>query len=78
MLKLIWLIPILPLLGVVLNGLFGRRMSRSAVGLIGCGVVAASLGKDLFTRFYFPFEAISLLLIVAMIGAVLLAKRKVS
>src|SRR5262245_45193944 len=36
---------------------------------------AASLGKELFTRFYFPFEAISLLLIVAMIGAVLLAKR---
>ena len=34
------------------------------------------LGKELFTRFYYPFEAISLLLVVAMIGAVLLAKRK--
>jgi NADH-quinone oxidoreductase subunit J len=39
---------------------------------------AATLGKELFTRFYYPFEAISLLLVVAMIGAVLLAKRKVS
>jgi NADH-quinone oxidoreductase subunit J len=39
---------------------------------------AASVGRELFTRFYYPFEAISLLLIVAMIGAVLLAKRKVS
>jgi len=39
---------------------------------------AASLGKELFTRFYYPFEAISLLLVVAMIGAVLLAKRKLS
>ena len=39
---------------------------------------AASLGKELFTRFYYPFEAISLLLVVAMIGAVLLAKRKIS
>ena len=39
---------------------------------------AAALGKELFTRFYYPFEAISLLLVVAMIGAVLLAKRKVS
>ena len=38
---------------------------------------AASLGRELFTRFYYPFEAISLLLVVAMIGAVLLAKRKV-
>jgi len=39
---------------------------------------AASLGQELFARFYYPFEAISLLLVVAMIGAVLLAKRKVS
>jgi len=39
---------------------------------------ATSIGKELFTRFYYPFEAISLLLIVAMIGSVLLAKRKVS
>lgn len=34
------------------------------------------LGNDLFTRFFYPFEAISLLLVVAMIGAVLLAKRR--
>jgi NADH-quinone oxidoreductase subunit J len=39
---------------------------------------AASLGQALFTRYFYPFEAISLLLVVAMIGAVLLAKRKVS
>ena len=39
---------------------------------------AAALGRELFTRFYYPFEAISLLLIVAMVGAVLLAKRKLS
>jgi NADH-quinone oxidoreductase subunit J len=39
---------------------------------------AAVLGKELFTRFFYPFEAISLLLVVAMIGSVLLAKRKVS
>jgi NADH-quinone oxidoreductase subunit J len=38
---------------------------------------AAALGNELFTKFYYPFEAISLLLIVAMVGAVLLAKRKV-
>jgi NADH-quinone oxidoreductase subunit J len=41
----------------------------------GFGTVEA-LGLDLFTRFFYPFEAISLLLIVAMIGAVLLAKRR--
>jgi NADH-quinone oxidoreductase subunit J len=41
----------------------------------GFGTVEA-LGLDLFTRFFYPFEAISLLLVVAMIGAVLLAKRR--
>ena len=35
-----------------------------------------SIGTDLFTTFFYAFEAISLLLVVAMIGAVLLAKRR--
>ncbi len=39
------------------------------------GTVGA-LGRELFVRFFYPFEAISLLLVVAMIGAVLLAKRR--
>ena len=43
MLKLIWLIPVLPLVGVVLNGLFGKRLGRAAVSMIGCGVIAAAL-----------------------------------
>jgi NADH-quinone oxidoreductase subunit L len=43
MLRLIWLIPLLPLVGVMLNGFFGRRMSRRAVGLVGCGSVAVAL-----------------------------------
>jgi NADH-quinone oxidoreductase subunit L len=43
MLNLIWLIPLLPIVGLAINGLFGRRMSRTAVGLVACGVVFASL-----------------------------------
>ena len=43
MLKLIGLIPVLPLLGVAINGLAGKRMSKRAVGLVGCGVILASL-----------------------------------
>jgi NADH-quinone oxidoreductase subunit L len=43
MLKLIGWIPVLPLAGVAINGLLGRRMSRRAVGLVGCGVVLAAL-----------------------------------
>jgi NADH-quinone oxidoreductase subunit J len=41
----------------------------------GYGTVRA-LGLELFERFWYPFEAISLLLVVAMVGAVLLAKRR--
>jgi NADH-quinone oxidoreductase subunit J len=33
------------------------------------------LGKELFTRFALPFELVSLLLLVAMIGAILLSKK---
>jgi NADH-quinone oxidoreductase subunit J len=50
----------------------GENFTRAGEGF---GTVSA-LGTDLFTRFFYPFEAISLLLVVAMIGAVLLAKRR--
>jgi NADH-quinone oxidoreductase subunit L len=43
MLDLLWLIPILPLAGVAINGLFGRRMSLKAVGAVACGTVLLSL-----------------------------------
>ena len=42
MLKLLWLIPILPLVGVVVNGLVGNRLPRRAVGAIACAVVLGS------------------------------------
>jgi NADH-quinone oxidoreductase subunit J len=35
-----------------------------------------SIGKALFSRFMLPFEAISILLLVAVAGAVVLAKKK--
>ena len=38
----LWLIPIFPLLGFLLNGLFGRRMPRALVNLIAIGSVALS------------------------------------
>src|SRR6266540_5743409 len=43
MLRLLWLIPLLPFLGFALNGLLGARLlSRRAVPLIACGMVLAS------------------------------------
>ena len=35
------------------------------------------IGNELFRNYLFPFEAVSLLLLVAIVGAVILAKRKI-
>src|SRR3989442_15692786 len=39
---LIWLIPLFPAAGFVINGLFGKRMSKTMVGVIACGLVFIS------------------------------------
>lgn len=71
-----------PLTTLVFAIVIGRALYASAPGAFpakadGFGT-AASVGQELFTRFYYPFEAISLLLIVAMVGAVLLAKKRLT
>src|SRR4026209_1602719 len=38
----LWLIPLLPLLGAVINGLWGTRLSRRVIGTIASGTVALS------------------------------------
>src|SRR6266705_5321137 len=45
MLKLVWLIPVLPLFGFLLNFLLGRKLhlSERTVSLIACGVILASM-----------------------------------
>jgi NADH-quinone oxidoreductase subunit L len=42
MLELIWLIPLLPLAGVAINGLGRRRLGRRAAGVVACAVVGAA------------------------------------
>lgn len=41
-LQIVWLIPVLPLLGFLINGLGRKILSKSQVSIIGCGVVLAS------------------------------------
>jgi NADH-quinone oxidoreductase subunit L len=45
MLKLVWLIPVFPLLGFLVNFVLGRRLrlTERAVSVIGCGVILLSL-----------------------------------
>jgi len=44
----LWLIPILPLVGAAINGLFGRRFSRQMVSAIGVGFCGAAFLMVLF------------------------------
>src|SRR5512147_195498 len=39
----LWLIPLLPLLGFAINGLFGRRFSRKLVAFVGLFFCGASM-----------------------------------
>lgn len=39
---LLWLIPILPALGFLVNGLLGSRMPKKAVSAVACAVVLVS------------------------------------
>src|SRR5580658_5482632 len=49
------LIPLLPLAGFVLLGLFGRRYIRSFSGAIGTGIVLVSTGLALWVAYQFFF-----------------------
>src|SRR3954465_11309404 len=52
-----WLVPLLPLLGFAINGLFGRRFSRNlvaAVGLLFCGAAAAWGWRVAIAFFQYP------------------------
>ena len=42
LLKLTCLVPLFPLLGSIINGFFGLRIGKNAVGIIACGSMALS------------------------------------
>jgi NADH-quinone oxidoreductase subunit J len=72
-----WLAPLFALAFAVILGraiLAGVPASFAATPE-GYGTVS-QVGRELFARFYYPFEVISLLLVAAMVGSVVLAKRR--
>ena len=40
--KLVYLVPLFPLAGFLINGLLRKKLSKSVIGIIGCGTVLAS------------------------------------
>ena len=75
---------VLKFFGVILSGVFmvllanGVKMlaPQTAVSVAEEFGTAAMVGKLLFTDYLLPFEIASVLLLTAMIGAVVLAKRR--
>jgi NADH-quinone oxidoreductase subunit L len=45
--NLLWLIPLLPLSGAVVNGVFGRRFGRNLIAGVACGTVALAFAVSL-------------------------------
>ena len=58
------------------SGLTGMRGNLSPEKVLSAGHTEL-IGTSMFTEFLLPFEITSLLLLVAIIGAVVLAKRKI-
>jgi len=59
MIEYIWLIPLLPLIGFVINGLLGRKLGKTLVSWIGCGTIGVSFlisVKILFELLSLPAE----------------------
>ncbi len=65
------------LLTVVLVVELVWALTRGEPGTFGGAAVSSvrALGRTLFTEYAFPFEVTSVLILVAMVGAVVLAKR---
>ena len=49
----LWLIPVLPLLGAAINGLFGKKFSRQAVAGVALCLSGAAFAKVLTVAFTF-------------------------
>ena len=49
--KLVWLIPVLPLIGFLINGLGRKSLSKSLSGIIGSGVILGSFALSLLVFF---------------------------
>jgi NADH-quinone oxidoreductase subunit J len=56
-----------------MTGRFGVPLKDTSAGPVSS---VAAIGRSIFTEYAFPFEATSILILAAMIGAVVLARRE--
>jgi NADH-quinone oxidoreductase subunit L len=58
MINLVWLVPLIPLLGFVINGLGRNSLSKSLIGFIGSGVIFISFAISLGIFFELGADAV--------------------
>jgi NADH-quinone oxidoreductase subunit J len=64
--------------GLMILTVVGKPTGRNALSPEAATMgTTESIGQSLFTEYLFPFEAVSLLLLAALIGAVVIAKRHI-
>jgi len=51
MLDYVWLVPLFPAVGFIINGLMGKRIDRRLVGWIGCSAIGLSFFVSLLLLF---------------------------
>lgn len=74
----LWPLFIVLPLGAVLVGLVNRVELPASKALPADFGSVASAGKLLFERYVYPFELVSVLLLVAIVGAVMIAKKRLT
>jgi len=69
-------VPVAGLLLVLLAVMLRSAMFKGAVPAVAVPGGVAAIGRALFTDYLFPFEVTSVLLLVALVGVMALAKRR--
>jgi NADH-quinone oxidoreductase subunit J len=64
------------IVSIALRSLVLAPPGKYSVAFIQQATHTKALGQLLYTEFLFPFEIASLILLVAVVGAIVLAKRK--
>jgi NADH-quinone oxidoreductase subunit J len=64
------------LMSALVSSSFSGRQGEYTVQAVSQAGNSQVMGKVLFTDFLFPFEVASIILLVAMVGAIVLAKKK--
>jgi NADH-quinone oxidoreductase subunit J len=65
------------LFAIVAGQIFPSLLSHTNIGAVDGYGSPQAIGRTLFTQYVLPFEAVSILLLIGIVGSILLAKRRI-